>query len=181
MSGTERWQRTLSLWPYMVPLFTVFFAEYTLQVGMACTVVLMRLTASGHDAQWLWVDGCRCANEHAAVGAACLFAGQGLLLLCICQLPAMPVAPCLKLPEADYMPCRLAPGLPLAFLSTVSVPGTGFTNWQVSGTCSKKLAASVTCQLKWGRGASGAGVAGVYESASCQHFPSSNTTTCHFL
>lgn len=38
MTGTkqmpfqERWQRTLSLWPYIVPLIVVYFAEYSMQV-----------------------------------------------------------------------------------------------------------------------------------------------------
>mmetsp|Transcript_13625 Transcript_13625/g.31938 ORF Transcript_13625/g.31938 Transcript_13625/m.31938 type:complete len:700 (+) Transcript_13625:433-2532(+) len=33
MSGPERFRLVLSLWPYMVPLFTVYVAEYTLQSG----------------------------------------------------------------------------------------------------------------------------------------------------
>lgn len=33
MPWRERCHRTMALWPYMIPLFTVYFAEYTLQVG----------------------------------------------------------------------------------------------------------------------------------------------------
>ncbi|KAK9802021.1 hypothetical protein WJX73_002286 [Symbiochloris irregularis] len=33
MSTRERVRRTLALWPYMVPLLVVYFAEYTLQAG----------------------------------------------------------------------------------------------------------------------------------------------------
>ena len=32
MPFQERWQRTLSLWPYIVPLIVVYFAEYSMQV-----------------------------------------------------------------------------------------------------------------------------------------------------
>jgi len=32
MGLEERWQRTLALWPYVVPLITVYFAEYSMQV-----------------------------------------------------------------------------------------------------------------------------------------------------
>lgn len=32
MSARERWQRTLVLWPYIVPLTLVYFAEYSMQV-----------------------------------------------------------------------------------------------------------------------------------------------------
>ena len=32
MGFQERWQRTLSLWPYVVPLIAVYFAEYSMQV-----------------------------------------------------------------------------------------------------------------------------------------------------
>jgi len=33
MSGRQRFDLVLSLWPYMIPLFTVYVAEYTLQSG----------------------------------------------------------------------------------------------------------------------------------------------------
>jgi hypothetical protein len=33
MHWRERYQRTLALWPYMVPLALVYFAEYAMQVG----------------------------------------------------------------------------------------------------------------------------------------------------
>lgn len=33
MPWRERCHRTMALWPYMIPLFTVYFAEYTLQTG----------------------------------------------------------------------------------------------------------------------------------------------------
>ena len=33
MNGIERFHLVLSLWPYMIPLFTVYVAEYTLQSG----------------------------------------------------------------------------------------------------------------------------------------------------
>lgn len=32
MGLQERWQRTLALWPYIVPLSLVYFAEYSMQV-----------------------------------------------------------------------------------------------------------------------------------------------------
>lgn len=32
MHWRERYQRTLDLWPYMVPLTLVYFAEYVMQV-----------------------------------------------------------------------------------------------------------------------------------------------------
>jgi battenin len=34
MSARERFTRTLALWPYTVPLFAVYAAEYTMQVGV---------------------------------------------------------------------------------------------------------------------------------------------------
>jgi battenin len=33
MNGSQRFQLVLSLWPYMIPLFTVYVAEYALQSG----------------------------------------------------------------------------------------------------------------------------------------------------
>jgi hypothetical protein len=33
MHWKERYQKTLNLWPYMVPLALVYFAEYAMQVG----------------------------------------------------------------------------------------------------------------------------------------------------
>lgn len=32
MTLEERWLRTSALWPYMVPLILVYFAEYSMQV-----------------------------------------------------------------------------------------------------------------------------------------------------
>ena len=33
MGFRERWRRTVTLWPYIVPLVLVYFAEYSMQVG----------------------------------------------------------------------------------------------------------------------------------------------------
>ena len=43
MAFQERWQRTLSLWPYIVPLVVVYFAEYSMQVWY--TTLWLDLTA----------------------------------------------------------------------------------------------------------------------------------------
>ena len=32
MTLRERWSRTYALWPYMIPLILVYFAEYSMQV-----------------------------------------------------------------------------------------------------------------------------------------------------
>lgn len=32
MGFAERWQHTLQLWPYIIPLIVVYFAEYSMQV-----------------------------------------------------------------------------------------------------------------------------------------------------
>ena len=47
MKWRERFQRTLQLWPYMVPLALVYFAEYVLQVLSIATSSFM-LTLIAH-------------------------------------------------------------------------------------------------------------------------------------
>ena len=51
MQWRERFQRTLQLWPYMVPLALVYFAEYVLQVlSIATSSYMLILIAhqAGH-------------------------------------------------------------------------------------------------------------------------------------
>ena len=47
MGLEERWQRTLALWPYVVPLITVYFAEYSMQVSWILTPELIGLLQPG--------------------------------------------------------------------------------------------------------------------------------------
>ena len=48
MQWRERFQRTLQLWPYMLPLALVYFAEYVLQASaytaLSWTLLILAIT-----------------------------------------------------------------------------------------------------------------------------------------
>ena len=58
MAWKERLMHTLHLWPYMLPLCVVYFAEYAMQTGTWTAIGLPSWTAVSADCTpWPWACG----------------------------------------------------------------------------------------------------------------------------
>jgi hypothetical protein len=102
MSGLQRFKATLRLWPYMVPLFVVYFAE--VRSGTAvCRCSTLRATVF-QPCEQLYVEAA--PNPNFALAARLKPTSQGASMFPD-SLSCWPALSCLLCST----PCRAAPGL----------------------------------------------------------------------
>ena len=58
MSTKERFNVTLSLWPYMIPLFVVYFAEYAMQSGVWAAIGFPVTSENARNSFYLYSNWC---------------------------------------------------------------------------------------------------------------------------
>lgn len=71
MTFKQRLQVTLQLWPYMVPLFVVYFAEYAMQSGTWTAIGFPVTSADARHRFYLYSNWMYQAGEERGVWVCC--------------------------------------------------------------------------------------------------------------
>ena len=90
LSGTQRFRFFLSLWPYTVPLFVVYTAEYCLQSGVWSAIGFPVSSASARDNFYLRANWCYQGGVFLSRSSGTLFAPPSLGILWL--LPSLQAA-----------------------------------------------------------------------------------------